>query len=105
MHHMGLLQGVLDVGASLLLVNGAEDEIHLFQGPALGFFEEDNNEHTHGKAKNAKHKECSPADLVDSPRSDLGDDKVEKPLCGCSKADTVRTKTGWEDLKCRLLVK
>jgi hypothetical protein len=99
MHHLSLLQGVLNVSTSLLLINGTEDEIHLFQGPALGFLKEDQYEHTHGKAEDAKHEECSPADLVDCTGSNFGDNKVEKPLCGCSEANTVSTKAGWEDLR------
>lgn len=98
MHNLSLLQGVFDISTSLLLINSTENEVHLFQGPALGLFEEHDDEDTHGKAEDAKHEEGFPANLIDSARGNLGDDEVEQPLCGGSETDTVGAKTSWEDL-------
>lgn len=98
MHNLSLLQGVFHISASLLLINSTEDEIHFLQGPAFGLFEEYDDEGTHGKAEDAKHKESFPANLIDSTRGNFRNDEVEQPLCGGTEADTVGAKTSWEDL-------
>lgn len=98
MHNLSLLQGVFDISASLLLINSTENEIHLLQGPALGLFEEYDDEDTHGKAEDAKHEEGLPANLIDSARGNLSDNEVEQPLCSGSETNTVGAKTGWENL-------
>lgn len=99
MGDLRLLESVFNISTPLLLVNSPENEIHLFQGPAFGFLEEDHHENAHGSAENAKHEEGPPPNLVYVMRSDLGDDKVEQPLCGCSKANTIGAKTSGEYLK------
>lgn len=99
MHRFILLQGALHVSASLFLINGSENKIHLFQGPALGFLQEYNDKHTHGQTEDAKHEECPPANCINGPGSDLCNDEIKEPLSACSEADTIRTKTGREDLK------
>lgn len=98
-HDLGLLQGVLDISTSLLLIDSPENEVHLLQSPSLGFLEENEDETTHGETEDTKHEEGPPSNLVNGPRSDLGDDEVEQPLSSCSKSNTVSTKTSWEDLK------
>lgn len=103
MHNLSLLQSVLDISTSLLLINSAEDEIHLLEGAALGLFEEYNHKDAHGKTEDTEHEEGSPADLVDGARSDLGNDEVEQPLGGCTEADTIGTETSWEDLETMLV--
>lgn len=98
MHNLSLLQGVLHISTSLQLIDSTENEIHILQGPALSLFEEYDDKDTHGKAEDAKHEESLPANLIDSTRGDLSDDKVEQPLRGGTETDTVRAKTSWEDL-------
>ena len=106
MHDLSFMQCVFHISASLLLINSTENKIHLLQGPALGFFEEYNDEGSHGKAEDSKHEESLPAYLVDSTRGNLSDDEVEQPLRGGTKTDTVGAKTSWENLsEPRLLVK
>lgn len=34
----------------------------------------------------------------------FGDNEVEKPLSSCSKTDTIRAETGWEDLDRRSML-
>ena len=84
-----LAQCVLDIRSSLLLIHRAEDQIHLFQGPALGLFQKDADEDAHGGAKHSKHDECLPADLVHGARRHFRDDKVEEPLGSCSETDAI----------------
>jgi hypothetical protein len=99
MQNLSLVQGVLDIGTSLLLIDSTEDEIHLLEGAALGLFEENDHKDAHGEAEDAEHEESSPANLVDGARGDFGDDEVEQPLGGCTEADTIGTETSWEDLE------
>lgn len=98
MHDLSFMQCVFHISASLLLIDSTENEIHLLQGPALSFFEEYNDESSHGKAEDSKHEESLPANLVDSARGNFSDDEVEHPLRGGTKTDTVGAKTSWEDL-------
>ena len=84
-----LVQSVLHIGTTLFLSNGTKDEVHLFQGPALGFFHENNDKDSISSAEDAEHDEGLPANAVDSTGSDLGDDEVEQPLSSSSETDTV----------------
>lgn len=104
MHNLSLLQGVFHISASLLLINSTENEIHLLQGSALGLFEEYDDEDTHGKAEDGKHEESLPANLIDSTRGNLSDDKIEQPLCGGTETNTVGAKTSWEDLSVQTML-
>jgi hypothetical protein len=77
MHDLGFMQCVFHISSSLLFINSTKNEIHLLQGPALSFFEEYNDEGSHGKAEDSKHEESLPANLVDSARGNLSDDEVK----------------------------
>lgn len=83
------VQSVLHIRTTLFLSNGTEDKVHLFQGPALGFFHEKSDKDSISSAEDAEHDEGLPANAVDSTGSDLGNDKVEQPLSGSSETDTV----------------
>lgn len=41
--------------------------------------------------------------MVHGTRGDLGDDKVEEPLCGGGETDTVGTQAGGKDLFYKLV--
>ena len=84
-----LAQCVLDIRSSLLLIHRAEDQIHLFQGPALCLFQENANKDAHGGTEHSKHDECLPADLVHGTGRHFRDDKVEEPLSGRSETDAI----------------
>lgn len=93
------MKNVFHVSSALLLGNLAKQDVHVLQRAALGLFEEEEHKGAHGHTEDAKHDEGLPADVVDSRRRDFGNDKVEQPLRGGSKSDTVLAKTGREDLE------
>lgn len=89
MVNLVLVQSVLNIRTTLFLGNRTEDQVHLFQGPALGFLHEESDEDSIGSAEDTEHDEGLPANAVDSTRGDLGNDKVEQPLSGSPETDTV----------------
>lgn len=89
MVNLVLVQSVLNIRTTLFLSDRTEDQVHLFQGPALGFLHEESDEDPIGSAEDTEHDEGLPANAVDGTRSNLGNDKVEQPLGGGSKTDTV----------------
>lgn len=84
-----LVQSVLHIRTTLFLSNGTEDQIHVLQGPALGFFHEESDKDSIGSAEDAEHDEGLPANAVDGTRSNFSNDEVEQPLSGSSETDTV----------------
>jgi hypothetical protein len=98
MRHSSLLQDLLDIGTTLSLVDGPEQDVHVLQTAALRFLDEEQHEHSHGQAEDAKHEKGSPSDVVDRAGGDFRDDEVEEPLRSRSGADTVRSEAGRKDL-------
>lgn len=92
------MQDMLDIGASLLLVDHAKQYIYLFQGASLRLFHEEENEDAHGKTEDAEHEEGTPAYVIYGRGGNFCDDKVEEPLRCSAEANTVRPEAGWEDL-------
>lgn len=93
-----LMQSTLDISTSLFFIDSAKDKVHLFQSPAFRFLEEEDNKDAHGETEDAEHEKRPPANAVDGMGCDFRDDEVEKPLGGCSKADTIRAESSREDL-------
>ena len=95
------MQDLLDIRATLGLVDRAEQHVHVFQTTALGLLKEEKHKHAHGHAEDAKHQEGSPADVVDGTRGDLRDDKVEEPLRSRANTNAVGTEARGENLSHR----
>lgn len=86
-----LVEHMLDVCLALVLADEAEQHVHVLQRATLGLLDEEDDKGAHSAAEASKHDECTPANVVDGRRRDLGNDKVEQPL-GCGgETDAVFT--------------
>lgn len=110
--------GGFDVGSTLGLVDGTEENIHVLEGLLLGLLDHEDGKGAVCEAENAEHDEGAPADVADGMGCELGDDEVEEPLgCRCrgdselgvrsaygdqrltSQAHAISSQTCWEDLR------
>lgn len=74
--------GGLNVYGTLLCINSAKQNIHILEGFALGFRDEEKHKEEIGNTEDAKHEEGAPAKFTDGMRCEFGDDEVEEPLSG-----------------------
>lgn len=72
--------------------------LHFLQGLALSLLDENPDKHQESPVEDGKHKECSPAQVLNCMRCRLGEDKVEQPLCRRADSDTRLSDPGGKDL-------
>lgn len=98
---------------------GVKDELHLFERPALSLcvraelesataddgrdvetnlFDEEPYVYHECPVKDSKHQKCPPFEVVDGMRRNLGEDKVEQPLCGRTHGHATFANTVGENL-------
>ena len=93
-----ILHHPLDINGSLVGVDGTKQHIHVLQCTSPGLSDEEEDEEEVSETEASEHDKGLPAKMIDGTGSDLGNDKVERPLGGGSQSDTVGTETGGENL-------
>lgn len=95
--HTSLLLG--DIGFSLICLNRAKDDIHLFQTATLGLRDQ-KREGTHTEdVDRGEHQEDLVAEIGDEGRCNLGQNEVEQPLRRAGDSKTVVPRASVEDIR------
>lgn len=78
---VSLLEDVIDIGATLLLRDVAEQDVHVFESAALSLLDQEEGEGAVGNTEDAEHQEDFVSNVGIGGRGELSNNKVEQPLC------------------------